>query len=756
MSRNYKIPDINIISRAHRQRMSAFTLIELMIVITIISILTSISVIGATSIQRSTRDDARQSQSTIVAEALEKYYEKNNEYPSVASITPPKTISDVKQKLAIKDDKVLTFPTVTAGTSVLVASNPTPARLTYVANTVDAGVNGQCQTDPSGYCDAFALQYVKEADSNTVTINSRHNAVYAITDPGGPVVLSPPTQPAVVGSQISSSLVRFTASSASCSIGSVEYKIRYNTSSSSTSSMPDWSTVTWSAATTKDINPGSNTRFYSQSLARCVSGTESSADSTPSAVDTLDFTPAPPAGTPPSAPGVSASGISTSQISVSWSPSSGSATISYTVRYGTTSGTYGSTATGCSGITTTSCTIGGLAANTYYYIQVTATNTYGSAAGTASVATQAVGATCSSAPSTPSPSASGTSSSSIQASWSASSTPANCSAPTYTIQYGTSSGSYGSTACSGTSATSCTASGLSASTTYYIQVTATNSYGSSYGTTSAATQAVPPPTCSAAPSATNATAGGTSRTSIKVDWSASINPANCTNLTYTVTYGTISGSYGSTGCQDTPGLTCTISGLTLNTTYYVFVTPKNNYTSGTGGSAQAKTLTWTLTIGSIAITETGNLKTIFNYDGPYQVTASIPADTGSDNGGGNYTFNAQLANCTVGRTNTLTDGYGATATASASGRSVPSAAPSWISFPNVYANGFQVTWQQVTDASFYSLKVYWPGGALEREVAGIQSPQTVSSLAKGSWTVRITPSNCAGAGAYNEASKTIP
>lgn len=742
-----------------RRFQPAFTLIELMIVITIISILASISIIGATSVQRSTRDDARQSQSTVVAEALEKYYENNNEYPSVASITN-QSINDVKQKLAIKDSEVLTFPTVTAGTSALVASNPTPARLTYVANTVDSNANAQCQTSMNGYCDAFALQYVKEVDNNTVTINSRHNAVYAVTDPNGPVVLSPPTQPAVVGSQVNSSLVRFTASSASCSIGSVEYKIRYNTSSSSISSMPDWSTVNWGAATTKDINPGSSTVFYSQSLARCVSGADSSADSTPSTVDTLNFTPAPPAGTAPSAPVVTASATSTSSISVSWQPSSGSATITYTVRYGTSSGTYGSTAADCSAISTTSCSISGLSASTTYYVQVTATNSVASAAGTTNATTSAVSASCSSAPSAPAGFYnSSVTTSSATVSWSSSSIPANCNTPTYTFKYGTSSGSYPSQLCTGTTSTSCSMTGLSAGTTYYVQVLATNSYTSSYGYTTVTTSS-PAPTCSTVPSSPVVSAAATSYSALRIDWSASSTPTNCTAPTYTVRYGTSSPS--TVVCSGTSALTCDITGLTVNTTYQISVTPANGYNSGTAGTTSGKTSTYTLSITNAAITIYGKLRIDFSYNGDKYVS-NTPTACAISGSAPNYVCVGDVATCSNNQSVSLSDGYGASATATAQGVSAPSGSPTPSGLSKV-SGGFNISWDasNFPNASYFRQRVYLQPGGTEAwsngsQVTGTQPPAQVRGLSNGTYRFSVWAANCAGIGPIGSRSDiTLP
>lgn len=354
----------------------AFTLIEVTVTIVIISIIATISIVGYTSIQRETRDSSRSSKTTVVSEALERYYAKNNEYPGVASIAG-KDIATVKQKLNILSDDALVFPLASNSTSSI-STTPSTSKLAYAGGTTDPANNSQCQTDPNGYCDAYQLVYVRESDNQSVTVQSRRNSTVAITDPMTPAA---PTQPAVVGAKISASLVRFTASSASCSIGTVQYKIRYNT----TSTLPAWTTVSWLSGTTVDINPGTDTTFYSQSLARCVSGTQNSPDSINSTTDLLDFTPAPPPGSPPSTPSVSASALSTSSIRVTWPAASGAT--SYAVRYGTASA---STLTGCSA---SPCDITGLASGTLYYVSVTASNSYGSSVGNSQTTTSSPPAT---------------------------------------------------------------------------------------------------------------------------------------------------------------------------------------------------------------------------------------------------------------------------------------------------------------------------------------------------------------------------
>jgi len=70
-----------------RKNTSGFTIVELLVVITVIGILTTISLISFTRYQADTRDTQRSSKATILAEALEKYYDKNGEYPGCLAIS---------------------------------------------------------------------------------------------------------------------------------------------------------------------------------------------------------------------------------------------------------------------------------------------------------------------------------------------------------------------------------------------------------------------------------------------------------------------------------------------------------------------------------------------------------------------------------------------------------------------------------------------------------------------------------------------
>lgn len=352
----------------------AFTLVELMVTIAIIAILASIITFAALMQQKASRDTARNAKSVLIAEALEKYYDKNNEYPSVASITN-QPIETVKQKLNIKDDETLVLPLAETSAIPIVRNSPSVTQVAYIASTKDPAENDQCQNQANGYCDKFTLQYRKESDDSIVSIASRHDEFISNADQCDGPCPAAPTQPTVSGLYVSSTAIRFTAANATCAAGNVQYKIRYNTTAATESAMPNWQTAAWTKSTTREINPGANKYFYFQAIARCVDGPYASISSTPSIIGTLNISP-------PGPPTVYASALSAYSIQLSWTGVSGAT--SYSV-----SGA--GTASSCTG---SPCTVSGLAASTPYTFNVRATNQYGTGnPGSASATTLALPAT---------------------------------------------------------------------------------------------------------------------------------------------------------------------------------------------------------------------------------------------------------------------------------------------------------------------------------------------------------------------------
>jgi len=162
-------------SHPFKRRFPAFTLIELMIVVIVIGLLAGLVSLSTASIQKSSRDTARDANVKILSTALEKYYRKNGEYPSVALMTS-QDVATLKQKLDVVSANTFRLPlTDDATKNSIVTSAPSPTRLLYSANTTDSTKNTQCQTSLTGYCDGFTLQYQKESSGAIVVAKSLHD-----------------------------------------------------------------------------------------------------------------------------------------------------------------------------------------------------------------------------------------------------------------------------------------------------------------------------------------------------------------------------------------------------------------------------------------------------------------------------------------------------------------------------------------------------------------------------------------------------
>jgi len=202
---------------------------------------------------------------------------------------------------------------------------------------------------------------------------------------------------------------------------------------------------------------------------------------------------------PPTGPtGLAATASSSTAISLSWTaaPANPPCTItSYNVYRSTTNGFTPSPSTlDATGVTGTTYTDTGLAASTTYYYLVEALDSYGASAASnqASAATQSGGGTCSAVPPAPAGlTATASSSNAIGLSWTAVTPPANCSIASYSVYGSTANGftpSSSNLISKSVTSTSYSVTGLSASTTYYYVVEATDADGSSAASSQASAE----------------------------------------------------------------------------------------------------------------------------------------------------------------------------------------------------------------------------------------------------------------------------
>jgi len=148
-----------------------FTIVELIIVITIIGLLTTIGVFSFTKVQANTRDAQRSSNIASLSEALEKYYDKNGEYPSCNTLTRTPAVVTSTTLIGMNPE-ALTVPTAASGTNSLTCTSLTTASADGFAYIGDTSTT--CSTGVA--CLGFTLQYEEESTGTIISVSSRRHA----------------------------------------------------------------------------------------------------------------------------------------------------------------------------------------------------------------------------------------------------------------------------------------------------------------------------------------------------------------------------------------------------------------------------------------------------------------------------------------------------------------------------------------------------------------------------------------------------
>ncbi len=145
----------------------AFTLVELMVVITVIAILMTIAIVSFTRIQKQSRDTKRKADMRTLQTALQAYYTEFQAYPISTTETAVSQAAP-GPLLALTPNYIPSVPTAPGGTSTL----------TYPSYTYVSGANG--------------YTYAICADLETATgsgqlwvVNTTNPGGYGVTDAAG-------------------------------------------------------------------------------------------------------------------------------------------------------------------------------------------------------------------------------------------------------------------------------------------------------------------------------------------------------------------------------------------------------------------------------------------------------------------------------------------------------------------------------------------------------------------------------------------
>lgn len=152
---------------------NGFTLVEITIAIAIIAVLASISIVMFSKVQTDTRNTDRSSKIDVIAGALEKYYNKNGEYPSCSAMTQSGTQVSSSVLPGI-DIGVLVVPNSGAGVTNSITCTAMVAGSGADAFAYVGDGSGTCTSGAA--CLKYTLQYRKEGTGEIITRESIHTA----------------------------------------------------------------------------------------------------------------------------------------------------------------------------------------------------------------------------------------------------------------------------------------------------------------------------------------------------------------------------------------------------------------------------------------------------------------------------------------------------------------------------------------------------------------------------------------------------
>lgn len=153
-----------------------FTLIELLVVIAVIGILAGIISVSYVSIQRDSRNSQRASTANSIAEALERYYDSNGEYPGCTNLTADGTTVVADTLTNFNKNLLLTPKHADTATNSIMCTDLTDGSTNDIFAYLGDG-SSTCQNGEA--CLEWTLEYIQEGSSEIQSISSRRTAELA-------------------------------------------------------------------------------------------------------------------------------------------------------------------------------------------------------------------------------------------------------------------------------------------------------------------------------------------------------------------------------------------------------------------------------------------------------------------------------------------------------------------------------------------------------------------------------------------------
>jgi len=231
---------------------SGFTIVEVLVVVAVIGILTTVGFVSYTSIQSNTRDSQKSSRITLLAEALEKYYDQNGEYPGCTAMSASPATIETSTLKGI-DANILATPTAVSGTNSIL---PSCADLTSDTDNFAYVGDGSAGCLTGTACLQFTLKYDEESTGNIISVTSRRTVV------SGGAIAAPAAPTTTVTSDGTNILATITP--VTCTSGTAQYEINGRTNDGS------WSGYTsWDTSTTATRLSSQATKYGYRAQARC-------------------------------------------------------------------------------------------------------------------------------------------------------------------------------------------------------------------------------------------------------------------------------------------------------------------------------------------------------------------------------------------------------------------------------------------------------------------------------------------------------